>query len=76
MNLDSAADALNAQSNLKAAKLEEFIYNNYQCCNKHWMNHPTVTYTTTFSEGVLSTKYNQSSMKQVELADMNFEYFQ
>lgn len=60
MNLNCAADVLSAPSELKAAEFEEFIYNDYQHCNKQWSNHPKAPYTKSFAEGVISAKYSQS----------------
>ncbi|KAL7465293.1 hypothetical protein ACHAXS_005615, partial [Conticribra weissflogii] len=54
MNLDTAAKNLNAQSDLKAAEIEESIYYDYQRNVKHWSSHPTSPFTTTLAEGIIS----------------------
>ena len=57
MGMDSSAQTLNLQSDIKAAQLEEIIFKDYKYSNKKWSNTPTAPYTTTFGEGLIKEVY-------------------
>ena len=53
MNMDTAANAINIQQDLKVAELNEIVFQEYNKPNKTWSNYPTSTFTTTFGEGIM-----------------------
>ena len=59
MNLDTSAQTLNLQSDLKAAELEDMIYRDYHCTDKHWSDSPSSPFTTTFGEGLINAVYER-----------------
>ena len=52
MNLDTAAQAINVQQDIKVAELEQIILHDYVKINKNWSSYPTSTRTTSFGEGL------------------------
>ncbi len=60
MNLDTAANNLIVQSDLKAAEIDESIYFDYQCNDKHLSSYPTSPFTITLAEGIISKKYKSA----------------
>ncbi len=74
INLDTAANNLNAQSDLKAAEIEESIYYDYQCNDKHRSSHPMSPFTTTLCKGIISKKYERA--KYYKAKRFSIETFQ
>ena len=77
MNLDTAANTLNIQQDIKAAELEEIIGHDYLKTNKLWSNYPTSSYTTSFAEGLIHMIVKRTplySVKRVGLQAFQVHY--
>ena len=51
--MDTAAQTLNVQQDLKAEELSELVFGDFERTHKSWSNNPTAPYTTTFGEGLI-----------------------
>ena len=51
--MDTAAQTLNIQQDLKAEELSELVFGNFERTHKSWSNSPTAPYTTTFGESLI-----------------------
>ena len=51
--MDTAAQTLNVQQDLKAEELSELVFGDFERTHKEWSNNPTAPYTTTFGEGLI-----------------------
>ncbi len=77
MNLDTAAESMNAQSDIKAAEIEEAFYHGYHQNKKHWSNHPTSPHETTIAKGIISKKGYRSQFyigKQISSNEFQVMY--
>ena len=62
MNMDTAAQTLNLQSDIKVCDLEERIFNDFHKSNKTWSNSPTAPFTTTLAEGLIQGEYSRRNL--------------
>lgn len=82
MNLDTAAQAINKQQDIKVCELEEIIYNDFVNHNKKWSDLPSSPYTTTFGEGLMlkssvrRTKYKTKrvGINEFQVADVRDDH--
>ena len=63
--MDTSAQTLNLQADIKAGQMDEIIFNDYQNNNKMWSDWPTSPYTTTFAEGLINAVYNRRHLYTV-----------
>ena len=66
MNMDTAAQTLNIQQDLKAAKLSELVFGDSQRTHKLWSNYPTTPFTTTFAKSLTKIVNNQSKLYSIQ----------
>ena len=72
--MDTSAQTLNLQADIKAGQMDEIIFNDYQNNNKMWSDWPTSPYTTTFAEGLINTVYNRHHLYTVwRVAERTFQ---
>ena len=57
MNVNTAAETLNLQTNVKVSGIEEMISNDYLNPDKRWSTNPSAPFLTSFGEGLVSAVY-------------------
>ena len=62
MHMGMAAKAMNMQSNIKAASLEESVYHDFLRSNKKLSNYPTDLYTSSVAERTIASVMEQKSL--------------
>lgn len=79
MNLDTAANTINLQSNLKIAEIQEMIYYDYTRRHKNWSTSATSEYTISFGEGLMQKVRERAPLynaRRVGMSDFDvvFDY--
>ena len=71
MNMDTAAQTLDIQQDLKAAELSEMVFGDFSRTHKLCSNFPTAPFTTTFGESLIKMVNEQAKLYSVQRVDRN-----
>ena len=71
MNMNTAAKAMNMQSDIKASSLEEVVYMDFTKSHKKWSKYPTAPHTTTIAEGAIVSVMERKSLYQCTRVELN-----
>ena len=61
--MDSSADTLNLQSDIKAAEMEAFMHGEFTRNDQNWSDTPTSARATSFGEGLFNAEYARRKHK-------------
>jgi hypothetical protein len=76
MDLDTSANTINTQTDIKVAELEEIIYRDYYFKHKRWSNLPTSPYTVSNAEAILKKMMSRVHLyKAIMTDDSVFQVF-